>query len=256
MRSLFLSISFLLSSSFVSAQSDAGALAAQQAMQQATQATQQAMQQAQESARQSMEASQRANEDAVRAMQNTLNNSNSGTQQTCCFGALPPKFSVKPGKYSAPVTVRLTPRTRGTYIYYTTDGWTPTAASTRYRGPIVIDASTTLNAIAISPEGFRSVQVSGQYFINGAPHAAPKSEEVAPAISELPTVDGKPILPEGTLMRLVFASTVSSKTAAVGDQVALTLAEDIGLGDKLIAKKGASATGTVAQVELTESAAG
>ncbi len=67
--------------------------------------------------------------------------------------AVAPKFSVRSGNYSSAVTVRLKDRTRGAVIYYTTDGWTPTTASTPYIGPITIDATTSLQAIAIAPNG-------------------------------------------------------------------------------------------------------
>jgi Chitobiase/beta-hexosaminidase C-terminal domain len=47
-----------------------------------------------------------------------------------------PAFSVTPGTYTTPQTVKIKDSTRGTIIYYTTDGWTPTPASTRYTGPM------------------------------------------------------------------------------------------------------------------------
>ncbi len=186
MRPFFLLFTLLLTASLVLAQDDAAALA--------NQAAQQAMQQAQQAAQQAMEASQRASEDAMRTSQ--IASTNAMSQAACCLGALPPGFSVKPGRYSGPVTLRLTDATRGVYIYYTTDGWTPTTFSTRYRGPIVIDSTTTLNAIAISPDGCRSIQVSAQYVINGKPAAQPKPAETAPTIGEVPMRDGKPVLPQ------------------------------------------------------------
>src|ERR1019366_6431068 len=72
-------------------------------------------------------------------------------QTSSCYrcGAAAPKFSVKPGAYSAAVTLKIKDSTREAVIYYTTDGWTPTVASTRYMGPITIDSTTTLQAIAI-----------------------------------------------------------------------------------------------------------
>lgn len=242
MRPFFLMLSLLLIASFTLAQDNASTLAAQQAMQQTQQANQQAM-----------EASQRASEELTRTMME--NQTQAQSQPGCCFGALPPKFSVKSGHFTGPVTVRLTDATRRVYIYYTTDGWTPTTSSTRYRGPIVIDATTTLNAIAVAPDGSRSVQASAQYVINngvrGTPTAQTKLPEATPAISDIPMRDGKPYLPQDTPVTLIFATALTSKTASVGDKVAFTLAEDIKLGEMLVASKGASATGTVAQVDRT-----
>lgn len=158
----FLTFFLVLSFTQRSAQAqDPGMDAAQQATQMATQAAQQANDQM-------MQASQQANQ---QAMQNAQQSSMDFQQYYCCFAAKP-KFSVKPGAYSAPVTLKMKDSTRGAVIYYTTDGWTPTAASTRYLGPVTIDATTTLQAVAISPYGGRSRVVTAVYTLNGVPPAA------------------------------------------------------------------------------------
>jgi len=48
-------------------------------------------------------------------------------------------------------------------IYYTTDGTTPTESSTLYAEPILINKTTTLNAIAVSESGEKSEVASFQY---------------------------------------------------------------------------------------------
>jgi hypothetical protein len=63
-------------------------------------------------------------------------------------GALPPSFSPSPSVYNAPISVTLTDSTPGVTIYYTTNGSTPTTASTPYTGPIPVSTPTTINAIA------------------------------------------------------------------------------------------------------------
>jgi len=65
-------------------------------------------------------------------------------ENLCCFLTESPKFSVKPGKYNEPRTVKIMDSTAGATIYYTTDGWTPTAASQRYAGPIKVRSTTML----------------------------------------------------------------------------------------------------------------
>jgi hypothetical protein len=57
------------------------------------------------------------------------------------------------------------------------------------------------------------------------------------------------MLKEGTPVRLVFVSDVSSKTADVGDKIPLTLADDIKLGDVVLVKKGAPAVARVTDAD-------
>jgi len=55
----------------------------------------------------------------------------------------------------------------------------------------------------------------------------------------------KLVLKEGTDVKLKFADDLSSKTAADGDPVNLVLDEDLKVGDVVVVKAGAKATGTV-----------
>jgi hypothetical protein len=209
---------------YLAAAQDPGMQAAQAAQQAAQQANQQAMQNMQQ-------ASQAAQLASQQAMQNDPG--------PCCFAwTAPPKFSVKSGKYPGPTTVKITDATRGAVIYYTTDGWTPTINSTRYRGPIPVDSTTNLQAIAIAPYAARSLVVSAQYEINGSPAGSPANNAVS-AVNNFP---------RATPVPLVFAADVSSKTASVGDKISLTLTEDLSVGNVVI-KKGATATATVTAVD-------
>ncbi len=65
--------------------------------------------------------------------------------------AVPPAFAPLAGTYSAAQNVALSSVVGDAVVYYTTDGSTPTAASTKYSSPIAVAASETINAIAISP---------------------------------------------------------------------------------------------------------
>jgi hypothetical protein len=75
--------------------------------------------------------------------------------------------------------------------------------------------------------------------------AAPVSPvaPAAPAVPDVPAV--RLILKEGTDVKLKFADDLSSKTAAEGDPVNLILDEDLKVGDVVVVKAGAKATGTV-----------
>lgn len=249
MRTYLTLLTLALVAAFALAQ-DPGMQAAQQATQMATQAAQQANDQM-------MQAAQQANQQAMQNAQQAAQNTSS------CYrcGAAAPKFSVKPGAYSAAVTLKIKDSTRGAVIYYTTDGWTPTAASTRYMGPITIDSTTTLQAIAISPYGGRSRVATAVYTLNGVPPTAPVAQSVVaapnappnevPNSASVPSASVKLLLPRGTAVPFVIASDVSSKTAEVGDKISLTLTEDLTAGDVVVVKKGTPAVATVTEVDKT-----
>ena len=249
MRSRLVWLALVLSPALVHAQ-DAGAMAAQQAAQQ----SQMAMQAAQLANQQAMQAAQQANEQAARDAQQAANNTQIATRNFCPPTSRP-TFSVKAGRYPSSVTVKIRDNTRGATIYYTTDGWTPTTESTRYTGPIAIDSTTTLNAIAIAPGAVRSRVASALYIIGkpnngGATNAQPQTS--VPLVST--DSNGKAMISHGTALPLLFASELSSKTADVGDKISLTLAEDIKAGDVVLLHKGALATGTVTETDRSRAA--
>ena len=209
---------------------NAGMMAAQQAQQAAQQASQAAQQANQDAIRHA----QQASEDAARASQQASQNA----QQHICPPAARPKFSVKAGAFTKPVTVKIRENTRGAVVYYTTDGWTPTTNSTRYTGPITITSTTTLQAIAVAPDMPRSRIASAVYRVDlssGKTAPVPAVMVVAAAI----ITPG--VLPKGTSVPLVFASDFSSRKADVGDKINLTLAEELKIGDAVVAPKGATA---------------
>jgi Chitobiase/beta-hexosaminidase C-terminal domain len=223
---------------------DAGTIAVQQASQQATMAAQQATQQA-------MQNAQLASQNAQLAQQQA---SQQASQAARCYrcGEATPKFSVKPGNYSSAVTVKIRDAGRGAVIYYTTDGWTPTASSTRYTGPITIDSTTTLQAIAVSPYGGRSRLATAVYTLDGVPPvqaAARSAIATTSSGSNAGPAASKVLLAQGTPVPLMFAADVSSRTADVGDKISVTLAEDLEAGGLIVAKKGTPTVATVTEVD-------
>src|SRR4051794_27488296 len=81
-------------------------------------------------------------------------------------GAIPiPLFSPAPGTYSSSVPVTLFDTAPGTSIYYTTEGTAPTRASILYIKPINVATQTTVQAIAIAPDGLESAVLSGTFII-------------------------------------------------------------------------------------------
>jgi type II secretory pathway pseudopilin PulG len=212
---------------------DPGMMAAQQAAQQAMQASQQATQQA----LQDMQTAQQANQQAMQAAMQA-NNWTQGYYQSFPFpftGVL--SLSVPPGTVKPGTRVRIDlSAERDAKVYYTTDGWTPTTSSTLYTGPIRIDASTHLEAVAAGPGLPHALLIRADYTVNGAPQQ--------PAPNAALFTNG--VLPAETPLRLVTASTISSATAHAGDKIAILLDLDVKIGDSVVAAKG-----TPADAQLT-----
>ncbi len=217
---------------------NAGMMAAQQAQQAAQQASQAAQQANQDAMRQA----QQANEDAARASQQA---SQSTQLAPNCPPAAKPKFSVKAGTFTKPVTVKIRENTRGAVVYYTTDGWTPTTNSARYTGPIAITSTTTLQAIAVAPDMPRSRITSAVYRMDLPSGKIGPAPTAVVATAPSPVMPG--VLPKGTYVPLVFAADFSSRKADVGDKIKLTLAEDLKVGEAVIAPKGSSAIANVTE---------
>ncbi|MBQ6062664.1 MAG: M6 family metalloprotease domain-containing protein [Prevotella sp.] len=75
-----------------------------------------------------------------------------------------PTFSPKAGVYTEAQSVTISCETEGAAIYYTLDGSTPTASSTPYTQPILVETTTTIKAIAIA-DGEESAVAIGKFAI-------------------------------------------------------------------------------------------
>lgn len=211
----------------------------------ATQAIQQSQIANQIAAQQTMEASQAAAQASQQAAQQASQQATQQAMDAAAAANLPlnpfarkPAFSVHPGVVAPGTKVRIKCSTRHSVIYYTTDGWTPTTMSTRYTGPITIDSNTHLEAIAVSPDYTRSLIAEAEYAVKGQAPSAPQKSL---------SIDG--VLPAGTPLRLVTGSSVSSKTAQVGDNLTLLLDEDVKYGDSVVIPKGSRVNATVTAVD-------
>ena len=79
-----------------------------------------------------------------------------------------PVLSLATGTYTTAQTLTITDATAGSTIYYTTNGTTPTTASTVYSGAITVSATETVEAVAISSTTALSSVASASYTISGA----------------------------------------------------------------------------------------
>ena len=70
-----------------------------------------------------------------------------------------------------------------------------------------------------------------------------------PAAAPVPDANGKYMLHEGTNVNLAFAEDLTSKTAAEGDPVTLTLSDNLMVGNIIVAKAGSKAFGEVTKAK-------
>jgi hypothetical protein len=82
--------------------------------------------------------------------------------------APPPNISPAGGSYTSTQTATITDSLAGAKLYSTTDGTQPTAASTLYAGPIAVNASVTIRAIAVA-SGYKDSATSNASFNLSAP---------------------------------------------------------------------------------------
>lgn len=76
-----------------------------------------------------------------------------------------PTFSPGGGTYYEPQTVTISSTTENVHIYFTLDGTTPTETSNSYLGPITINNSVTLKAIALRSGMYDSDVASASYVV-------------------------------------------------------------------------------------------
>ncbi|MGA2906648.1 MAG: kelch repeat-containing protein [Terracidiphilus sp.] len=80
-----------------------------------------------------------------------------------------PEFNPASGTYNSSQTVTFSDATPGSLIFYTTDGTTPTTASTSYFDSITVSSSQTVKAIAVLGGYATSAVASATYTINTQP---------------------------------------------------------------------------------------
>lgn len=83
-----------------------------------------------------------------------------------------PMFSVKAGTYELAQTVKISDATPGSTVYYTTNGKTPTTASTKYTAAIKVASSETIEAIAVA-KGFLASNLATAAYKIVKPAATP-----------------------------------------------------------------------------------
>jgi hypothetical protein len=94
------------------------------------------------------------------------------TEGSTTQAAAAPTFSLAAGTYSGSQSVSISDATSGATIYYTTNGTAPTTSSTQYTGPITVNSTETLQAIAVATGDTNSAVASAAYTITSLPSVA------------------------------------------------------------------------------------
>lgn len=94
----------------------------------------------------------------------------SGTTITPMTAAATPTFSPAAGTYTKAQTVTISDSTAGATIYYTTNGTTPTTASSVYSSAISVSATETVQALAVA-SGYTSSKVASAVYTMSSPPA-------------------------------------------------------------------------------------
>jgi len=145
-----------------------------------------------------------------------------------------PTFSITPGTYNSDQLVGITTNTVGATIYYTTNGTTPTNASTEYTGTAIqVSAngtSLTIKAIAIKPGLLNSAVTIGTFIISYGTVASP-SFNLAPGTY---TSDQSITISTTTVGATIYYTTDGNTPTTSSSQYVGTPISVSGVGTKTI----------------------
>ena len=115
-----------------------------------------------------------------------------------------PTFTPAAGSYTAAQSVTIADATTGAVIYYTTNGTTPTTASSVYTGAIAVGAgSTTIEALAVAPSYSQSVVATAVYKVTLPVTAAPTFTPAAGSYTAAQSVT----IADGTTGAVIYYTT-------------------------------------------------
>ncbi|MGC2635783.1 MAG: chitobiase/beta-hexosaminidase C-terminal domain-containing protein [Acidobacteriaceae bacterium] len=164
--------------------------------------------------------------------------------------AAKPVASRPAGTYAAGTTVTLSDMPTNGSIYYTTDGSTPTTGSTLYTGPITINSTEAIEAIAASPSLLNSGVASATYTVATATATpvitpAPGSYPANPSISISDSTSG------ATIYYTTTGATPTSASAIYSGSFTVTPSAISTVTVKAIAVAPGDAASTVATATFT-----
>jgi hypothetical protein len=171
------------------------------------------------------------------------------TSGTAPSVAAAPTFSPTAGTYTSAQNVTLTDTTAGAIIYYTTNGSTPTTASTVYGGPIAVNATTTVKAIAAASGYTNSAVAASTYTITVTqPTAAtPTFTPAAGSYTAVQSITLADTTSGATIYYTTNGSTPTTASAVYSGPIAVNATTTV----KAIAAAAGFATSAVASATYT-----
>lgn len=155
-----------------------------------------------------------------------------------------PTFSPGSGTYTSAQSVTISDSTAGAVIYYTTDGTTPTANSTKYTGAISVSTSET---IAIATGYSNTTVVSASYIINIPQAATPSFTPAAGTYTSNQSVTIGDTSPDAVIYCTTDGSTPTTNSTICSGPISVTSSETI----TAIATATGYSTSSVASVTYT-----
>ena len=138
-----------------------------------------------------------------------------------------PIFSVPAGTYTAAQTVTITDGTSGASVYYTTDGSTPTSASTLYTGPVTVSKNETLQAVATASGLTASSVTSAAYVIGLSTAATPTFSVAAGTYAAAQTVSIADATTGATIYYTINGSTPTTSSTKYTGAITVSASETI-----------------------------
>ena len=157
-----------------------------------------------------------------------------------------PTFSPAPGTYQTAQNVTISCAMSGAVIRYTTDGSTPTAASTQYSSPISVTATTTVKAIGIKA-GAQNSNVATAVYTIGVPVAPPSFNPPAGAYTGVQSV----AITCATAGATIYYTTNGTEPTTAGMQYSAPITVSANMTIKTMAAKAGMIDSPVASAAYT-----
>jgi len=135
-----------------------------------------------------------------------------------------PTFAPKPGTYTSDQSVTIADATPKSAIYYTTNGATPTTASTKYTGPVTVAHSETLKAIATVLGDANSAVSSATYTIEVA---TPAFAPAAGSYEKAQSVKITDSTPNATIYYTTNGATPTTASAKYAAPISVKMSETL-----------------------------